>query len=530
MRTIVLDFETRSAADLKVVGAWKYSEHPTTKVICLRWRVKGDTEEPWAWEPIRLGQPVPEELRELAADPDTLFEAHNALFEQAIWHNVMHKRWGLPDIPVSRWRDTMAICAHKNVPMPLEAACLAMQLPVQKDMEGNRLLRQVSQPKKLTKAERKEWADLGLDPAKLVLFDEDPVKLERVNEYCGTDVEAEDALGDALGELPPDELEIWHLDQEINRRGVFLDREAIRAARLTMKALYSRVNARVAELTDGQVTTPNQTDRMSAWVKERAGREPKNWQSDYVKNVIEKGDRLPPDVLELFKLRQQASKASTSKLDRMEATICADGRSRGLLQYQGASTTGRWAGRIWQPQNLPRGALGEDPDTLIHAIKTMTLDEMEERWGDAAQVVSDALRSVIRAEPGYELVAGDFSAIEARIGLALAEQWDRVKVMADGHDVYCDMAETIYGYKVNKKDNPDERRVGKSAVLGLGFQCGADMFKEKFLPNKPVDFCEVIVPTSRSSGRGSRPRPSRRSTRALARSMPVSLSKWRTIG
>jgi DNA polymerase len=186
----------------------------------------------------------------------------------------------------------------------------------------------------------------------------------------------------------------------------------------------------------------------------------------------------------------------------MLACACEDGRARYLLQYQGAATTGRWAGRLIQPQNLPQGSLGADDEDLISAIKTRDADLVELMYGDAAQAVSDALRPMMMAEDGHEIVAGDFSAIEARVVLALAEQWDKVKVLKDGQDVYCDMAETIFGLtkgSTSKKTHPNERHVGKAAVLGLGFQCGASTFHEMFCPEQTLPFCEEVVQTYRRS-------------------------------
>ena len=175
----------------------------------------------------------------------------------------------------------------------------------------------------------------------------------------------------------------------------------------------------------------------------------------------------------------------------------SDGVARGLLQYHGAGP-GRWAGRILQPHNFPRGRLkvdGEAPDIgpLVAALMTQDPEYVELLYGPAVAAVVSSLRHIIIARRGRALVAGDFAGIEARITLALAGQMDKVGLMAAGADVYCDMAESIYKRPINKKTDPEERQIGKNSVLGLGFGMGARKFQFKYAAKHPLEFCEGVV-------------------------------------
>jgi len=499
---LVLDFETRSAVDILKAGGWRYSEDPSTEVVCLSFGMRHH-EDIYRWEPIRIPEHrsprcrLLTRLRVFADRPEIVFEAHNAGFEQAIWHNIMVERWGLPPLPPERWDDTQARALHMGLPAKLETGVEVLGLGA-KDMQGNKLLQKLAKPRKPRKAEREADPNWGAK----TWWHEGDADLERLAQYCDHDTRIEKRLSNTLVELPEDERAIWLLDQRVNQRGVALDLDAIRAARGITKDVQARICRDISELTGGEVTTPNQTDRMSEWVERQCGRRPADWKAETVDKAVASSSLASryPTVHRLMELRQAGNKSSTAKLDAMEAAACRDGRARYLLQYQGAATTGRWAGRLIQPQNLPQGALGVDGERLIADIKTGDADLIGMLYGDPAQAVSDALRPMLVAAEGHDMVAGDFSAIEARVVLALAEQWDKVNVLAGGQDIYCDMAETIFAApkgSMSKKTHPKERHAGKAAVLGLGFQCGASTFQEMFLPDKPLSFCETVVQTYR---------------------------------
>jgi len=502
--TVVLDFETRSAADLRKVGAWNYSKHPTTEVICLSYRVKRSDGRRTAvrrWEPLVTnsvslpGPAPPRELAALAGRPEVLFEAFNASFEVSIWWNLMVPRWGMPSVPIERWKDAQAAALHRGLAPNLET-CARVSGVGDKDMEGNKLLQKLAKPRKPRKDERKQFPNYQ----NMTFWHDDATDLRRLGQYCDKDVEVEDRLGDYCGDLPPGEQDVFLLDQRMNLRGLLIDVPSVWSAKRLMGKATAEINRELAELTGGEVATTGQDEKIKEFVRHRCGAAPKDLQAETVKTFIDSEviREKYPEVHRLMELRKAGSKSSTSKLDAMlNHADPDDWRARFQLQYQGAPSTGRWSGRGIQPQNIPGNSFDCSVEELIEAVQTEDLDHVR-TLGDPAEVVSSALRPMIRAGDGREIVAGDFAAIEARVVLAFAEQWDKVNLMAAGHDVYCDMASTIFGYPVlGKKEHPVERQVGKNAVLGLGFQCGAQTFQEKFCTDRYVEFCQTVVDTYR---------------------------------
>ena len=493
-RACVLDFETASTCDLKAAGAWRYAEDPTTEILCLVYQV--DDGEPQLWLP-RDGV-VPRFLA-AAEDPDTCFVAHNAGFEKAIWRNLMVPI-GWPDIPNSRWDDTMACAAMRVLPQQLEKVLQVLRLEHQKDMEGSRLTKAMSKPN------RKGY------------FERDPAKLQRVYDYCRQDIRGEVALyrrlaaGPGLG-LPAGERNVWLLDQRINERGVKIDLEFVRKAQrivdLTTPSLAKEFHAlagglavtqalKVKEWVRGQGVdiTDLKKETLDALLGSDEENEDEGTEGTYVGTV-----EIPEGVRRALSIRRLIGSASVKKLARMEACVCGDGRARGLLQYHGAGP-GRWAGRLLQPQNFPRGTikLGAEPppvELVVEAIMSGDPAYVEMMLGPAVEVVVGGLRHALVADHDRQYVAGDFAGIEARFVLALAGQHDKTALMASGADVYCDMASQIYGRPINKKTDPAERQTGKNSVLGLGFQMGARKFQARYAKDQPLEFAQRVVDTYR---------------------------------
>lgn len=484
-RQCVADFETASAVDLTAVGAWRYAEDPTTEILCLCWRILGG----------RNGRWVPgddtAELTALALDPDVLFIAHNAGFEKAIWRRMMMPIFGLPDIPNDRWHDTMAVCAMKAVPQKLEKVMKVLELG-EKDMVGSKFT------KSLSKA-RKDGT-----------YDRSPASLQRVYTYCDHDVDDEVKLHHRVGWLSPSEKEVWLLDQEINERGVGLDMPFVGAARKIVDDATAPLAKEFIDLTGVEFT---QVQKFGAWVQRRGVFIPDMTkqtvarvlggsidEEDLEDDVHPEGEQpvieLPDDVRRALYIRQLVGSASVKKLAAMERCVCADASAYGLLQYHAAGP-GRWAGRLFQPQNLPVGTIevdGEAPavDLLVQAVMTGDYQYVQALLGPAVEVVISSLRHAILARPGRSLVVGDFAGVEARLVLALAGQHDKTALMASGADVYCDMAGLIYERPITKKDF-FERKIGKNTVLGCGFQMGAPKFRARYAKHMPLEFCQGVI-------------------------------------
>lgn len=493
MRFVVLDFETASDCELKLAGAWRYSEDPTTEILCLCWKFLG---QPWkSWVPGESG----DELRAVIASEGVMFIAHNAAFEKSIWRNIMMPDFDWPDIENTRWIDTMASCAMKVLPMALEDAALALRLPVQKDMEGRALVRSLSKP---IKGKKNPLAGT---------YDRSPETIARVIRYCGTDCEAEEALFNRVKFIPPGERKVWLLDQTINERGVRLDMDFVRQAQTIVNKAMEPLEEEFRELTGGLRFT--QVDKVGKWLHDRKVFLPnlqKETLVEWIGDVDGEDDdpgaliNIDPVAHRALSVRQLAGSASVKKLLSMDRCVAMDGRVRYSLQYHGAGP-GRWAGRLFQPHNFPRGSLKDMNDAydkdvegridaLVGAIMSGDPDYLSMVTGrPPIESVLSGLRHAIIAEPGHLLEVGDFATIEARVVLAMAGQMDKVALLEARHDIYIDMAKQIYGRPIDKKKDPEERQTGKNSVLGLGFQMAAPKFRDRYAKEHPIEFAENVV-------------------------------------
>ena len=485
LRWVVLDFESASAVDIKKAGAWRYAEDPTTEILCASVSDENGAKSLWSRYNSGAGD---DWFRALAADPDVTFVAHNAGFEKAIWRNIMVPEYGFPNIPNTRWHDTMAVAAMRVLPQELEHGAQVLGLGEQKDMEGSRLTRSLSKPRKDGSYDRSE------------------ATLARVAEYCGQDVSTEVAMHKRLGWLPPGERSVWLLDQRINERGVRLDLEFIRAAQKIVDDASAPLLLEFRELTGVNVT---QGEKFKSWLGS-LGVSVGSLDKEHVAALLG-GDidgteleddpgayhyELSDSVRRALTIRSLIGSASVKKLARMEACVCADGRARGLLQYHGAGP-GRWAGRLLQPQNFPRGTLKEDDEptpveTVVEAIMSGDKDYVDLILGPPVEAVVSGLRHAIIADSNRSLVVGDYATIELRVNLALAGQQDKIDLIASGQNPYLDMGQTIYKRPI-KKTEKVEYTSSKGAVLGLGFQMGAPKFQLRYAKDQPDEFCKEVV-------------------------------------
>jgi DNA polymerase len=480
---IVIDFETASACDLTACGAWRYAEDPTTEVLCLSFETERGTRGTW-----HPGLPIPPAVAFALAN-GFMFVAHNMEFERAEWHHQMVAIHGWPPLPLAQTADTMAVCALRGVPPKLEKALPAMDLPMSKDMEGNKLTLSLSKVNPKT----------GMYPVRTQAM------MLRIYQYCESDIAGQTALHRRMGWLPDYERWVWELNQTINARGLRLDMEFVRSA----QSIVDKASGPLAD-EFRQITGYNfeQRDKIIAWAKGR-GVVLENMTKEYLAELLGEDDededfepverviQLPADVERALRIRQLIGSSSIKKLSRMAQCVNSDGRARGLLQYHGTSP-GRNTSRLFQAHNFPRGTIkvgdyAPDPEEVVAAIKTRDPAYVEMLYGPAVETVVSTLRHAIVADPGRVLVAGDYAGIQARVVLALAGQHDKTALMASGMDVYCDMAAQIYKRPIDKKKDPAERQIGKNSVLGLGFQMGWRKFRLKYAKELTPEFCEEVV-------------------------------------
>ena len=455
MPTLFWDIETRSMASLEETGAFRYAADPSTEVLVIAYAV--DEAEPQTWI---LGQDIPAEFIAAASDPSWLVVAHNAAFERAISTYVLELRYGWPAIPVTQQRCTMAMALANALPGALDNVTEALALPHQKDAEGYLLMKRMSRPRR-----DGTYVDGEAERARLAL-------------YCKRDVEAERALYHRLPPLSPIEQALWGLDALVNARGFHVDIALAKAARSMARGESAALDREISELTDGEITSVNQVHRIVAFVR----RHGHTLQSLTKRNVAAVLAHNPSDnVRNLLELRRLGARASTRKFEALLRSVGDGDRLRGTLRFH-ASSTGRWSGSHFQPQNLKKAEIG-DLDTAVDAVLAGDLERVRE-LGAPLTVAGDVARSAICAAPNHTLIGADFSAIESRVLAWLAgEDWKLEtyrKYDKSGNpalEPYCVMASQALRRTVTPDDEAG-RGFGKTYDLAFGFGGGVGAWRK----------------------------------------------------
>lgn len=464
---IHLDFETRSAVDIKKCGAWAYAAHPSTDVVCLAYAMDGEQPRVLTGPRIRAGVRIhiPAGVR---------LVAHSAHFEHAIFNFILHRRYGWPALwDPTLWDCTLARSVTCGMPASLERATIAWGVNAVKDMEGRKAILRACKP-------------IGFDPLDgTPIFDETPSLLERVYLGCQNDVLSEMALDATVPEMTPGERRVFELDLLINRRGFQVDLALARAAKDTAATVTTDLNARLHVLTGGAVEKATRVKGIKDWLATE-GVEAESLDKHAV-DVLLADPAIPANVKDVLSIRRQVGKSSTAKYTATLDAAGADGRVRGALQYH-AAATGRWGGRLVQPQNYPKGlGLKKLPDGSFldeqaPAVDAVMMEDFApgffaQKYGARAmQTLSDILRGTIVAAEGKQLVVADFSAIESRVLLWEADDVIALDKYRRGVNLYVDMAKSIYRREIDKNKDPLEYAVGKATILGAGFGMGAPRF------------------------------------------------------
>lgn len=428
------DFETRSACDLKEHGVARYYEDPTTQVICLGYAF-GD-------EPASiikcLVEPIPQAIIDHIGGGNEVVS--HGEFDALIWNHVVRRAHPeYPEIKPEQIVDTMAQCRVACIPVSLEKAGGYLTLVQQKQKVGKVLINKLSRPKSLN--------PLG--------WNEKPEVLEAMYGYCKQDVETCREIHKTLPPLSDRERRVYALDYRINERGVLCDLEFARSGVRIAAEYKAGLDARIREATNGQVTACSEVKKIGEWATMN-GFPIESVAKAELAEMLE--GSVPDNVRQVLEYRQDYAKTSTAKLVKLLDMVSADGRLRWQFRYHGAST-GRWAGRGVQLQNLPRIPYDDKDEArfLVNQIKT---------GADLLSRPLDKISSVLRGAfiSDGSFVGADFSAIECRVLAWLAGQQDVLDVFARKEDPYCYAASQIYGRPITKA-NKAERAVGKVTIL-----------------------------------------------------------------
>ena len=466
IHTLSIDVETFSDVDLKKCGVYKYAESPNFEVLLFGASVDGG--EVTVYD-LASGDTVPEEIIKALSDDSVIKWAYNASFERvclSVWLRRNYPQhfssYSIEDDTVrnyldpSSWRCSLVWGAYMGLPLSLEGIGKVLKLENQKMAEGKALIRYFCVPCKPTKANGGRMRNLP---------EHDPVKWSTFIAYNKRDVETEMAIQQKLSKFPvPDFLwEEYHLDQEINDRGIQLDMELVEQAIAINECSRADLSAKMRQLT--ALENPNSVQQMKEWLTKH-GLEVDSLDKKAVKELLK---TAPPELTEVLELRRQLAKSSVKKYQAMQNAVCADGRARGMFQFYGANRSGRWAGRLIQLQNLPQNHMAhlEDSRNLVRSGDYALLSAL---YDSVPEVLSELIRTAFVPRDGYKFIVSDFSAIEARVLSFLAGESWRLKVFAENGDIYCASASAMFHVPVEKHgQNAHLRQKGKIAELALGY-------------------------------------------------------------
>ena len=452
---VSVDFETRSAVDLRKTGVYKYASDPSTDIWCMAYKA------PWSddvqvWLP---GNALDAHLEDWIM-AGGLLSAWNANFERTIWNEIMVGRYQWPRTSIKQWRCTMAQASAMGLPRALGQAAAVLGVEEQKDKTGAALMLRMARPRKVNADGSYTWWNTK-------------AKIDTLVAYCEQDVRTELSVAETLNAMPDSERRLYQLDQRINDRGVKVDLDLIERVSKLANSASENIDAEIKRLTNGQVKAATNAMDLTAWLRSY-GLKVKSVDKQTVTRMLGM-EKLHPIIKQVLRLRQDGAKSSTAKYEAMVNAANADDRMRGLLMYHGAAT-GRWSGRLVQPQNFPRPQKKQaELDEIIAKLKA---DEDVSEYGAGTVLASDLLRSMLIAEDGHRLMFADYSAIEARVLAWIAGQNDLVETFRKGGDVYKEMASAIYNINVENVTD-GQRQVGKMAILGCGYGMGGKRFAEQ---------------------------------------------------
>ena len=466
IKELSIDLETYSDVDISKCGTYKYAESENFEILLFG--VSADNGPVEVYD-LTAGDEIPTEILAALSDENVTKWAFNASFERVCLSNWLRKHhpeyfktYNQEGDPVqnylnpSSWKCSMIWSAYMGLPLSLEGVGAVLKLQDQKMKEGKDLIKYFCCPCKPTKVNGGRTRNLP---------EHAPDKWETFKSYNRRDVEVELSIKERLSKFPVPDF-VWHeyhLDQEINDRGIMLDMDVVNNAIAFDQKSKSALMIAMQNIT--HLDNPNSVAQMKQWLSAN-GVEAESLGKKYVAGLIKETDG---DITEALKLRLQLAKSSVKKYQAMQNSVCKDGRAHGMFQFYGANRSGRWAGRLIQLQNLPQNHL-PDLAEARELVRTGDYDTLDMLYDDIPDTLSQLIRTAFIARPGYKFIVSDYSAIEARVLAHLAGETWRSKVFAEGKDIYCASASQMFGVPVEKHGiNSHLRQKGKIAELALGY-------------------------------------------------------------
>lgn len=448
-----IDIETYSSNDLSKCGVYKYVEAKDFEILLFGFSLNGSDVEV---VDLASGEEIPPHIINAIKDDNTIKFAFNATFERVCLSRYLGYKTGTYLNPKS-WRCTMIWSAYLGLPLSLRGVGEVLKLDKQKLSEGKNLINYFTKPCNPTKTNGGRTRNLP---------HHDPQKWHTFKEYNKRDVEVEMAIQSRLSkfQVPDFVWEEYHIDQEINDRGVLVDMPLVRSAidiDTKVKQDLTQVMKSMTELEN-----PNSVMQVKMWLLKNGIKVESLGKKDVVKLKEEINDE---SICEVLGIRQQLSKSSIKKYQAMKNAICSDGRARGMFQFYGANRSGRWSGRLIQLQNLPQNHL-PDLKEARDLVRQGNIDALKMLYEDIPDTLSQLIRTAFINNPDKKFIVSDFSAIEARVIAWLSGETWRIEAFKNGADIYCTSASKMFNVPVEKHGvNSHLRQKGKIAELALGY-------------------------------------------------------------
>lgn len=452
MKTLSIDIETYSDVQLPKTGVYRYCESPNFEILLFAYSIDS---QPIQVIDLACGETIPEEIITALEDDAVIKWAFNAAFERICLSRFLGYPTGTYLSPES-WRCSMIWAATMGLPLSLEGVGAVLGLEKQKLTEGKDLIKYFCQPCAATKVNGGRTRNRPFHA---------PDKWEAFKRYNIRDVETEMGIQHKLRKFPvPDEVwEEYHIDQEINDRGVRLDMELVSQAIAMDTRSREELTATMKDMT--ALENPNSVQQMKQWLSNN-GIETDSLDKKAVAELLKDA---PDNLADVLTLRQQLAKSSVRKYQAMEKTVCSDGRARGMFQFYGANRTGRFSGRNIQLQNLPQNHL-PDLSEARSLVRSGDFDGVELLYEDVPDTLSQLIRTAFIPRENALFYVADFSAIEARVIAWFAGESWRQLVFEKGGDIYCASASQMFKVPVEKHGiNGHLRQKGKIAELALGY-------------------------------------------------------------